>query len=147
MAKDAKRTRTAGEGSRRKPIGRKDPPPGKYASDEEACAFDDFYRKQRYIPPPPRVAEIMSKLLTKRGYANVQQKSELEEVWNKAAGEMISKHTRPGKISRGTWEIVVRNSSMLQEISFQQTQILRAVQQAAPNQKIQKLKFKVGPIE
>jgi hypothetical protein len=142
-------SRTAGEGARRaKAAGRRiDPPPGQYASDEEACLYDDFYRKQRHIPPPQRVADVVSKLLTKRGYANVQQKSELLEVWNKAAGALIAKHTRPGKVTRGTWEIVVRNSSLLQELSFQQTAILRAVQQAVPEQKIQKLKFKVGPIE
>ena len=131
----------------RQPARRKDPPPGTFASDDEACLFDDYARKARFISPPPHVADIMSRLLTKRGYANIQQKSSLESVWQAAAGEVLAKHTRPGKISRGTWEITVRNSSLLQELSFQQTQILRAVQQAVPDQKIQKLKFKVGPVE
>ncbi len=151
MAKTGRSARTAGgEGSRPKPVRAAKkvlPPRGKFVDDDEGRLFDDYARKQRNIPPPQRVAEVVSRLLTKRGYTNVQAKSELESVWQAAAGPTIAKHTRPGSISRGTWEILVRNSSLIQELSFQQTQILRAVQQAVPQHKIAKLKFRVGPIE
>ena len=147
MAKAGGRSRTSKSPSAKKPVGRVDPSPGKYASEEEANLYDDYARKHVNIPPPKKISEIVNRLLTNRGYANVQAKAELEAVWQLAAGPLISKHTRPGSIQRGTWEIIVRSSSLLQELSFQQTTILRAVQQAVPQHKIKKLRFRVGPVD
>src|SRR5687767_11875218 len=101
MAKQPRKTRPAA--GRR--TGKETRLTEQFASDDERCLFDDYARKRRNIPPPQRVGDVLSRLLTKRGYANVQQKSSLESVWQAAAGEVLAKHTRPGKITRGTWEI------------------------------------------
>ena len=55
-------------------------------------------------------------------------------------------HTRVGRLMRGTLEIVVANNLVMQELSFQQVQLLARLNEQLAESSVEKLKFRVGPV-
>ena len=47
-----------------------------------------------------------------------------------AAGPLVAKYTRPGQVRRGTLEVVVANSTLMQELGFQKRDLLDALARA-----------------
>ena len=123
------------------------PKPRTFASEDEFILFDDYERKKRFVPTPPGIANVLSKLISKRGYAQVQTTTLEREVWVKVAGPRFATHTRPGKIRGTSWEIFVRNSVVLHELSFAHSQLVMKLRQEWPESKVKSLKFKLGPVE
>ena len=95
---------------------------------------------------PQPIAEVLSRLMTRRGYANVQIAYEWVEVWKQAAGKFASR-TRPGKFSGGVLEVVIQDSATLQEMTFQKKKLLAAIGELAPEFKVKELRFKVGQVD
>ena len=89
----------------------------------------------------------MSRLLARKGYAQLQQGLEWEAVWSAAAGERLSKNSRVGRTNRGVLEITARNSAVLQELTFQKRQLLKKLQAAAGANNLRGLRFRVGEID
>ena len=96
---------------------------------------------------PQPIAEILSRLLAKRGYARERSTAELTTAWNSAAGELIAKHSRVGEIKRGVLEVFVANSVLLQELTFQKQSVLDKLIELTPDQKIKNLRFKIGSMD
>lgn len=96
---------------------------------------------------PRQIADILSELVARRGYARVQATASYSEAWRDAAGEMLCKYTRPGNIKRGVLEVVVANSILVQEITFQKPAILARLASLLPQEKIRDLRCRVGPVE
>jgi len=114
---------------------------------DERNLFADYRRKQIRIPPPRQVREVMSQLLAKRGYAQVQTAATCESAWREAVGEKLAGDTRPGHIRRGVLEVLVRNSVALQELSFVKSKVVRTLKQLIPEQQIRDVKFRVGALD
>lgn len=95
---------------------------------------------------PQRIGDILSELLARRGFGRVQSTAQYEAAWREVAGEMAAQFTRVGSLRRGALEIIVANSTLMQEFTFQKATLLRAVQQALPDQGIKDLRFRVGAI-
>jgi len=89
------------------------------------------------------IGSVMRKLLAEKGYAAVQASQELADAWPQAAGESLARFTRPGKLSRGVLLVEVANSLVLQEIHFEKSRILKALQTALPAHKFNDLRFRV----
>lgn len=89
---------------------------------------------------------IMSTLLARKGYGHVQAANELMTAWGAVVGEEMAKHTRANKVNGGKLEITVGNSSVMQELAFQQHTLLKAIQKQLPDQPIRELRFRVGCI-
>ncbi|MEQ8791143.1 MAG: DUF721 domain-containing protein [Pirellulaceae bacterium] len=99
-------------------------------------------------PRGPRpIADIVNQLLARRGYARIQSISACEEAWKEAAGAHLAPHTRPGNIRRGVLEITVRNSTVLQELTFQKKPLLKKLQSLVADENIRDLKFRVGALD
>jgi hypothetical protein len=93
---------------------------------------------------PEHLAQALSRLIALRGLARVRGESQLQESWNKAAGERIAGHTRALEIRRGVLHIGVANAPMLGELaSFHKVNILMKLQTDYPDLKIRDLKFKL----
>jgi predicted nucleic acid-binding Zn ribbon protein len=95
---------------------------------------------------PQPIAEVLSDLIARRGYAREQSSAACDEAWRQAAGEMLARHTRCGQVRRGKLEVIVANSILMQEITFQKSQILASLKQHLPELNITDLKLKVGVI-
>lgn len=96
---------------------------------------------------PQRAADIVAHLMAARGYGRVQTAAVTGEAWSAAAGERLAGHSRPGNLRRGVLEVFVRNSAVMQELTFQKKKILKKLLAALPESTVADLKFRVGAID
>jgi predicted nucleic acid-binding Zn ribbon protein len=96
---------------------------------------------------PQPIGDILSSLMARQGFARVQSCEALETAWADAAGPLMAKYTRVGQIRRGTLEVLVANSTLLQELGFQKQSLLNSLAQLLPDEKIENLRFRVGNVE
>jgi predicted nucleic acid-binding Zn ribbon protein len=96
---------------------------------------------------PQPIADVLAQLLARRGYARQSAAASCEAAWQEAVGQALARVTRPGNIRRGVLEVLVANSTLLQELAFQKTQLLDRLHQLLPDGSIRDLRFRVGPIE
>jgi len=114
-------------------------------------AIDFAARRQReerrsYARRPKKIADVIAQLITQRGYGRIEANEELADVWATAAGEPLATHSRPGKLRRGTLDVTVTNSTIMQEFTFQRQRILTELGRRLPGAKIRDLRFRVGQI-
>lgn len=116
--------------------------------DDEIRAIEHLANQRRpKIRPPQKMADVLSSLMSKRGYARVLTTSGLEDAWQAAAGPKLGGDTRAGNIKRGVLEVLVRNSAVLQELTFMKKKLLEKMLASASDHKIKDLRFKVGVFE
>jgi predicted nucleic acid-binding Zn ribbon protein len=96
---------------------------------------------------PQTIGNVLSELMARRGYARIQSAETYEAAWREAAGPLAAKYTRPGQLRRGTLEVVVANSTLMQELGFQKRALLEALAKLLPDEGIKNLRFRVGNIE
>ena len=96
---------------------------------------------------PQRISDVLSELMARRGYARVQAGQAYEAAWNAAAGPLAAQYSRAGALRRGTLEIIVANSTLIQELVFQKGEILKSLAQQLPEQGIKDLRFRLGAIQ
>jgi predicted nucleic acid-binding Zn ribbon protein len=96
---------------------------------------------------PEKMADVVARLLARRGYAQVQAAAVCEEAWRQATGAELAVHSRPGNLRRGVLEVTVRNSTILLEWTFQKKRLLESLSRLAPEQGIRGLRFRVGAVE
>jgi predicted nucleic acid-binding Zn ribbon protein len=93
------------------------------------------------------MADVVSGLLARRGYGQLKSTAEYTRAWLEATGPTLGPQTRAGNIRRGVLEVVVSNSSVLQELTFRKKQLLKKLTELVPTQKIRDLRFRVGAIQ
>jgi predicted nucleic acid-binding Zn ribbon protein len=95
---------------------------------------------------PQAIGTVLVDLMARTGYARVQSTAALEAAWREAAGAAAERFSRVAALRRGKLEVVVANSTVVQELSFQKTALLNALRLALPEEQIRDLRFRVGPI-
>ena len=114
---------------------------------DEQYLHHDYARRRVRLPPPKPMASVMSQLLAKRGYAQVQTAALSAAAWREAVGEKLAAGTRPGNVRRGVLEVLVRNSSIHQELAFLKAKIVKSLAALSPDQRIRDVRFRVGPLD
>lgn len=107
----------------------------------------DYQRKSIRIPPPKPVREVLSQLLARQGYAQIQTAASCEAAWREAVGAKLAGNTRPGNVKRGVLEVLVRNSSVSSELAFLKSKIIKTFTKLVPEQQIRDVRFRVGTID
>jgi predicted nucleic acid-binding Zn ribbon protein len=103
---------------------------------------------QENTPTGPRpIASVISQLMARRGYNQLQLSDERETLWQNIAGERLSLQTRPGNVNRGVWEILAKNSVVVQELTFRKAELMKKLKELAPEEKVRELRFRVGAID
>jgi predicted nucleic acid-binding Zn ribbon protein len=104
---------------------------------------------------PKKIGNVVAQLMQRRGIAQIENSRQLEDAWYSVIGYSVignsvigdfTKTTRVGAIRRGTLEVWVVSSLMMQELTFQKQRLLQDMQQAYPAGKIKKIRFRVGNI-
>ncbi len=95
---------------------------------------------------PETIGNILPELMARRGYARLQGAEQYDAAWNEAAGPLIALYTRVGALRRGKLEVVVANSTLIQELGFQKAALLEALTRLLPDQGIKDLRFRLGAI-
>jgi predicted nucleic acid-binding Zn ribbon protein len=93
---------------------------------------------------PEPIGNILAELMARRGYARVQSAVAHADAWRAAAGELAAEYTRIGGLRSGRLEVIVANSTLVQELAFQKPQLLAALAQLLPHEGIKDLRFRVG---
>jgi predicted nucleic acid-binding Zn ribbon protein len=96
---------------------------------------------------PEKISEVMSRLLARRGYAQALATNEYDEAWREAVGPQLARYSRPGRLRRGVLEVIVGNSTVLQELTFRKVELLHQLETRMPVNTIQELRFRVGEID
>jgi predicted nucleic acid-binding Zn ribbon protein len=96
---------------------------------------------------PQTIGNMLSELMSRRGYARVQSASAYEAAWREAAGPLAAAYTRVGALRRGALEVIVANSTLVQELGFQKLALLKNLAALLPDEGIENLRFRVGNIE
>ncbi len=108
---------------------------------------EEVARRQYYQKSPQRIADTLSTLMARRGYAQLEIAGERDEIWKAVVGKQMAPHCRIGNIRRGVVEITVCNSAVLQELTFRKAELIKKVSTALPDQKINNIRFRVGMVE
>ena len=95
---------------------------------------------------PQAIGNVLSELMSRRGYARVQSAGVYDAAWREAAGPLAAKYSRVGPLRRGTLDVVVANSTVVQELGFQKNALLKSLAVLLPDEGIENLRFRVGNI-
>ena len=108
---------------------------------------DEVARRQYHQKSPQRIADTLSTLMARRGYAQLESAGERDEAWKVVAGPQMAPHSRLGNIRRGVVEVTVCNSAVLQELTFRKTELIQKMSTALPDQKIRDMRFRIGTLK
>jgi predicted nucleic acid-binding Zn ribbon protein len=115
--------------------------------DETKAVCRDIANRQRYRPGAKRISSVINQLMTRRGYARLQASTQWDMAWREAVGDRLAKHSRTGNVRRGVLDIFVRNSAVVQELTFCKQRLIKQLARLNPGQKVRDLRFRVGPID
>ncbi len=99
------------------------------------------------MPGPEPIADILTQLMARRGFARVQGAEAYQTAWNDAAGPLGKQYSRVGQLKRGTLDVVVTNSALIQEFNFQKSALLETLNRLIPDHNIKDLRFRLGAIK
>lgn len=109
-------------------------------------ASDLVNKRQRFRRRPKRTGDIIGQMMARQGYSQTKSNDELNDAWEIAVGPKLIKSTKAGRISRGVLEVHVASSAAMNRLSFQKKQLLSAMQQQLPQNKIKDIRFKLGNV-
>ena len=109
-------------------------------------AQDLVKSRQRYFRRPKKPADILGRLMARKGYGQTESANEMEEVWNQTVGPKWQTKTKIGNVSRGVLEVFVVSSVVNQQMGFQKRKILAEIQKRLPQNKIKDLHFRIGNV-
>jgi predicted nucleic acid-binding Zn ribbon protein len=95
---------------------------------------------------PQHIGDVLSQLLARRGYARERSAGACTEAWKTAVGDQLASSTKATAIRRGVLEVLVKNSTLVQEMNFQKRDLIARLAQLLPDENIRELKFRVGPV-
>jgi len=94
---------------------------------------------------PEKIADILGRLFTSRGWGRKNDRLLLESAWTEAAGEQWIKDTRVMGVKRGVLEIEVRNAVLIQELTqFHKRGLLGKLRKLLPGMTLTDMKFRAG---
>jgi predicted nucleic acid-binding Zn ribbon protein len=94
---------------------------------------------------PRKISEVLTDLMARRGYGQVQASDDCQQAWTKVVGQM-AKFTHAGDIKRGILHVVASNSVVIQELTFRKTELIAAMARELPHHQIKDLRFRQGVI-
>lgn len=108
---------------------------------------DELLRRQINYRGPRKVGDAVNDLLARRGYARMQDAADQQQAWTQAVGQQLAADSRVGQLRCGVFEIIVRNSAVLQELTFQKRQIIRKLAGLVEGMVVKDVRFRVGVID
>ena len=103
-------------------------------------------RKSSFSPSDrgfAKLGDLLPQLLAKYGLQRRRDVDGINDAWKEAVGPPFDGVSRVVGFNRGTLEVAVPHSAFVQELSFRNTELLRAMQNALPEEQVKKIKFSV----
>lgn len=115
------------------------------SDEDEAWNLSQIRQRRSRLNAKP-IGSMIRTLMARSGYGQTQAVEELLTQWRLAVGPSLAESTRPGNISRGVLQVLVADSSSLQELHLCRKQILAALKGAIPQAGITDLRGRVGSL-
>ena len=94
------------------------------------------------------IGSVLSELLARTNFARLRSDAALLEAWQQVLGNgPEAAHSRPVSIKGGKLEVIVANSTLLQELTFRSDELLTALKGQLPQLGLRGLRFRVGKLE
>ena len=90
------------------------------------------------------IKDVLANLIIRRGYGREIDHEAMEEAWVAIVGQGMAQNSMPKQPYRGTVEVIVKNSTVLQELSFKKISLLKKFQEKMPDKAIRDLRFRIG---
>ena len=100
--------------------------------------------RQRFFRKPKRPADILARLMARKGYSQTAKADELQQVWKKIVGDKWNSKTKVGLVKSGVLEIYVANSAVNQQLEFKKKKLLDALNKSNQKTKFKNIRFRVG---
>ncbi len=101
--------------------------------------------KEKRGPVP--IGNIVADILARKGLGRHEATIELDKVWAKIIEKPLAEITRCGRIRRQQLEVVVENSTAMQELTFRKQELIELLNREIPQQKLKDIRFRVGTIQ
>ena len=98
----------------------------------------------RSTPPTP-LAQVLEKMLEKKGLGGKLAQYALFEEWEKIVGASLAAKTEPLKIQGHQLVIGVEHSTWIQELQFMKPKLLEKIREMFPETTIKDLRFSLAP--
>ena len=90
------------------------------------------------------ISEVIQSVFTKlEGTTNPFQE-DMESLWKELVGQDGFRHSRPVAIRKNILNVLVDNSSWMQELSMRKRNILKGLKRKLGKDKISEIHFKIG---
>lgn len=93
---------------------------------------------------PKRLDDILAQVMFQRGYGQELSTLDCAEAWRDIVGDRVAKMTLPTRIRQGVLEVLVENSTIVQELTFQKVHLLACLSERLPEQRIADVRFRIG---
>ncbi len=90
-----------------------------------------------------KMGSIVSQLMSRRGYGQVSATSELQSTISKVVDQQTAPAISVGNLRKGTLQVFVTDSVMLQELNFQKRSILKRLQKDHPESGVLDVRFRI----
>lgn len=99
---------------------------------------------QREEGGPHSLNDVLSRLMSLRGYGRAQGDRQLRELWQRVAGEEIAERTKVIGLRNGVLQIGVSSAPLLSELTaFHRHSLLQALRAQAAGSGVRDLKFRL----
>lgn len=100
--------------------------------------------RQRFQRRPKRAADLLGKLMARKGYAQTESVNELEATWQSLVGAKWQSKTKTSLVRGGVLEVLVTSSAVNHQLEFQKKKLLKQLQTRLPQNNFKDIRFKVG---
>ncbi|MEM6690408.1 MAG: DUF721 domain-containing protein [Planctomycetota bacterium] len=94
-------------------------------------------------PRVRRIGSLVDQVLARRGYVDGMANEQIQQSLVKELGTVLASECQIGKLNRGTLQIFVGDSVVMQELNFRKRQILRRLERDLPESRINDVRFRV----
>ena len=90
-----------------------------------------------------KIGDVLPQLIVRYGLHRRRDLEQIEDAWRQAVGEQYATVTQVTKLHRGTLTIKVPHNAFMQELSFQQSELVAALAMLLKEERIKKIRFEV----
>lgn len=95
---------------------------------------------------PTPIGNVVAELMSRKGLGRQRSAEQRESVWRDVIGADLAEMTRCGEVRRRRLEVVVANSTLMQELTFRKEEIIEALRHQLPELVVEDIRFRVGSV-
>ena len=96
---------------------------------------------------PVPIGTVVADILARKGLGRQQARDELDGVWERVISPTLAGITLCGQVRRNQLDVIVTNSTVMQELVFRKQELINSLNQQLPQQNIKDIRFRVGSIQ